>query len=248
MIAASTATASRGTSPDIAVITTLFNGAPWIRQTLVSVLDQSLPPREILVVDDGSSDDGPSIVRSFPQVALHRYPGKGTHKTRQFGFSRSTAAFVTFLEQDDLWHLRLLELLAALLHDEPAASAAVSPTLTVEDDRELRFPEPSLMPEPFDPWDSFPFHRSDTPTFVLTRRAALEAIGGWPARNPWSSDVQAWFQLASIAPMVRNGSATAAYRVQHRQGQGQGKVQAGGAQPMRISVKLTSSFVTRRHG
>lgn len=102
MIAASTATASRGTSPDIGVIIPLFNGAPWIRQTLVSVLDQTLPPREILVVNDGSSDDEPAIVRSFPQVVLHRHPGKGTHKTRQFGFSRSTAAFVTFLDQDDL--------------------------------------------------------------------------------------------------------------------------------------------------
>jgi len=92
VIAASTATASRGTSPDIGVIIPLFNGAPWIRQTLVSVLDQTLPPREILVVNDGSSDDEPAIVRSFPQVVLHRHPGKGTHKTRQFGFSRSTAA------------------------------------------------------------------------------------------------------------------------------------------------------------
>jgi len=106
------------------------------------------------------------------------------------------------------------------------------------------------MSQPFDPWDSFPFHRIDTPSFVQIRRTALEVIVGWLARNPWSSDVQAqaWFQLASIAPMVRNGSATAAYRVQPRQGQGQGKVQAGGAQLMRISVKLTSSFVTWRHG
>ncbi|MEA5410725.1 glycosyltransferase family 2 protein [Synechococcus sp. BA-120 BA3] len=205
------------TAADIAVIIPLFNGAAWIRQTLLSVLAQTLPAREIIVVDDGSSDDSIAIVRSFPQVALHRHPGKGTHQTRQFGFAHSTAACVTFLDQDDLWHPRHLELLSTLLRDDPTASAAVSRTLTYEDERRLRFPPPVLGPERFDPWDTFPFHRIDTPSFVLIRRSALEAIGGWPARNAWSSDVQAWFQLASIAPMLRNASATAAYRVQHRE-------------------------------
>jgi len=210
-------TGSAGTAADIAVIIPLFNGASWIRQTLASVLAQTLPAREIIVVDDGSSDDSPAIVRSFPQVALHRHPGKGTHQTRQFGFARSTAALVTFLDQDDLWHPRHLELLSTLLRDAPEACAAVSRTLTYEDEQELHFPTPFLGPERFDPWDSFPFHRIDTPSFVLVRRSALEAIGGWPARNAWSSDVQAWFQLASFAPMVRNATATAAYRVQHRE-------------------------------
>lgn len=203
------------TPADIAVVIPLFNGAAWIRQTLESVLAQTLPPREILVVDDGSSDDSPEIVRSFPQVTLLSHPGKGTHQTRQFGFASSTAACVTFLDQDDLWHPRHLELLSTLLRDDPSASAAVSRTLTYEDERQLHFPPPALDPERFDPWDTFPFHRIDTPSFVLIRRSALEAIGGWPARNAWSSDVLAWFQLASIAPMVRNASATAAYRVQH---------------------------------
>ncbi len=205
------------TAADIAVVIPLFNGGAWIRQTLLSVLAQTMPAREIIVVDDGSSDDSMAIVRSFPQVALHRHPGKGTHQTRQFGFARSTAASVIFLDQDDLWHPRHLELLSTLLRDNPAASAALSRTLTYEDERELHFPPPVLGPERFDPWDSFPFHRIDTPSFVLIRRSALEAIGGWPAQNAWSSDVQAWFQLASIAPMVRNASATAAYRVQHQE-------------------------------
>ncbi|MBW4529390.1 MAG: glycosyltransferase family 2 protein [Aphanothece saxicola GSE-SYN-MK-01-06B] len=212
-----TTTGSVATAADIAVVIPLFNGAAWIRQTLQSVLAQTLPAREIIVVDDGSSDDSIAIVRSFPQVALFRHPGKGTHQTRQFGFARSTAASVIFLDQDDLWHPRHLELLSTLLRDDPAASAAVSRTLTYEDELQLHFPLPVLGPERFDPWDSFPFHRIDTPSFVLIRRAALEAIGGWPARNAWSSDVQAWFQLASIAPMVRNASATAAYRVQHQE-------------------------------
>ena len=210
-------TASVGSRADIAVVIPLFNGAAWIRQTLQSVLAQTLPAREIIVVDDGSSDDSVAIVRSFPQVVFHRHPGKGTHQTRQFGFEHSTAACVAFLDQDDLWHPRHLELLSTLLRDDPAASAALSRTLTYEDERQLQFPPPVLGPERFDPWDTFPFHRIDTPSFVLIRRTALEAIGGWPAQNAWSSDVQAWFQLAAIAPFVRNASATAAYRVQHRE-------------------------------
>lgn len=201
---------------NIAVVMPLFNGEPWIRQTLASVLAQSLPPREIIIVDDGSEDASVEIVRTFSEVALFRNPQKGTHSARQFGFEQTTSDYIAFLDQDDIWHPQHLEFLSTLLRDYPDTSAAFSRTLTFEADHELRFSRPSLKPELFDPWDTFPFHQIDTPSFVLIRRTALEAMGGWPTDNAWSSDVQAWFKLGAIAPMVKNASATAAYRVQHK--------------------------------
>ncbi|WP_016952382.1 glycosyltransferase [Anabaena sp. PCC 7108] len=53
---------------DVAVIITLFNGEKWIRQTLESVLSQEDPPSEVVVVDDGSEDNSPEIVRAFSGV------------------------------------------------------------------------------------------------------------------------------------------------------------------------------------
>jgi hypothetical protein len=127
------------------------------------------------------------------------------------------AEAIIFLDQDDVWHPRHLEILSTLLQNHPEACAAVPRRLTFTSDRDLHFAPPDLKPEWFDPWDTFPFHRIDTPSYVLIRRTALGAIGGWPTGNAWSSDVEAWFRLSLTAPMVRNSSATAAYRVQHRQ-------------------------------
>ncbi len=202
---------------EIAVVIPLFNGAAWIHQTLLSVLTQTFPAREIVLVDDGSEDGSAAIVSSFPQVTLFRNPLKGTHLARQFGLEQTTAEAIIFLDQDDIWHPQHLEVLSTLLQNHPQASAAIPRRLTFASEQDLHFAPPELDPELFDPWSTFPFHRIDTPSYVLIRRKALEAIGGWPTGNGWSSDVEAWFRLGQIAPMVRNSSATAAYRVQHRQ-------------------------------
>jgi glycosyltransferase involved in cell wall biosynthesis len=200
----------------IAVVIPMLNGEPWILQTLVSVMKQSLLPREIVVVDNGSVDASKEIARSFSGVTLYQQLRKGTHYARQLGLEKSLSEFVLFLDQDDILHPQHLEILSSLLQVYPDACAALSRTITFHTDEDLHFSRPFVKPEIFDPWETFPFHRIDSPSLVLIRRNALEAIGGWPTANGWSSDVDAWFKLSSMSPMIRNRSVTAAYRTNHK--------------------------------
>ncbi|HLK80917.1 MAG TPA: glycosyltransferase [Xanthobacteraceae bacterium] len=91
----------------IAAIIPLYNGARWIEQSIKSVLAQTLAPDEFIVVDDGSTDDGPRIVERLAQshpITLLRKPNGGQSSARNFGVRHSRSALIALLDQDDAWY------------------------------------------------------------------------------------------------------------------------------------------------
>jgi glycosyltransferase involved in cell wall biosynthesis len=91
----------------IVAIIPLYNGARWIEQSIKSVLAQALPPDEFIVVDDGSTDDGPRVVERLAQrhpITLLRKPNGGQSSARNFGVAHSKSALVALLDQDDAWY------------------------------------------------------------------------------------------------------------------------------------------------
>jgi glycosyltransferase involved in cell wall biosynthesis len=91
----------------ITAIVPLFNGAPYIREAIQSIIDQELLPDEIIVVDDGSTDDGPDIVaemaRHHPIRLLHKANG-GQSSARNLGADHAHGDLIAFLDQDDAWY------------------------------------------------------------------------------------------------------------------------------------------------
>lgn len=91
----------------VAAIIPLYNGAGFIRESLGSVLAQTQAADEVIVVDDGSSDDGPAIVREIAQkapVTLLSKPNGGQSSARNFGMRHSKSSHVALLDQDDVWY------------------------------------------------------------------------------------------------------------------------------------------------
>ncbi len=99
------------TVPSVAAIIPLYNGAAFVENAIRSVLAQTVQPDEFLVVDDGSTDRGPPIVREVGQgqlILLTKENG-GQSSARNFGVRRSTSSLIAFLDQDDAWHPHHLE-------------------------------------------------------------------------------------------------------------------------------------------
>jgi glycosyltransferase involved in cell wall biosynthesis len=99
----------------IVAIIPLYNGARWIEQSIASVLSQTLQPDEFIVVDDGSTDDGPAIVERLAQnhpITLLRKPNGGQSSARNFGVAHSNSRLIALLDQDDAWYPHHLETLA----------------------------------------------------------------------------------------------------------------------------------------
>jgi len=98
----------------ISAVIALYNGAPFIEQALRSVFAQTVPPDEIIVVDDGSTDDGPEIVRRLAMehpVRLLSKPNGGQSSARNLGVAHAHGDLIAFLDQDDLWYPNHLEAL-----------------------------------------------------------------------------------------------------------------------------------------
>ena len=88
---------------DVAAIIPVHNGAQYIREALASVYAQTYLPREIIVIDDGSTDNTSEIVKSFPDVIYHYQHQAGAAEARNAGVERATTLFIAFLDADELW-------------------------------------------------------------------------------------------------------------------------------------------------
>jgi len=110
----------------LSVIIPLYNGAEWIESTLQHLLDQTVRPSEIIVVDDGSSDNGAQIVRQIAQangdlIRLHRKANQGVGHTRNVGIQMSSGDLILLLDQDDLLQPEALEKHLEVWETEPTA-------------------------------------------------------------------------------------------------------------------------------
>ena len=197
----------------IAVIIPLFNGEPWIREAIDSVLSQEAQIDEIVVVDDGSTDASPDLVREYTQVRLLQNPGKGSCVARNHGLAHTRSPLVAFLDQDDVWHPSHLRMIEEILQAHPLANtvfATSSIFTTGVPDYELSPNEISA----YDPWTRFPFTVGvDGPSLALIRRSSLEQIGMWEEASTGMGDVLLFLKLASLHPLVHTTSSTVGKRV-----------------------------------
>lgn len=99
----------------VAAIIPLYNGSRYIGRALTSVLEQTRPADQIVVVDDGSSDDGAEVARRLagndPRFSLLTKDNGGQSSARNFGTKHSDCDLVAFLDQDDWWYPQHIETL-----------------------------------------------------------------------------------------------------------------------------------------
>jgi len=89
--------------PLVSVIIPVYNGARYLRAALESVFAQTYRHFEVIVVDDGSTDDSGVIAKSFPDVIYIHQENRGVAAARNHGIDAARGEFLAFLDQDDLW-------------------------------------------------------------------------------------------------------------------------------------------------
>ncbi|MDR6388369.1 glycosyltransferase family 2 protein [Paraburkholderia phenoliruptrix] len=111
------------TTPTISVVVPLYNHARYIQAALDSVLSQTSPADEIILIDDGSKDNGFELAQQMlakvPHAKFHKQENAGAHNTinRAIGISRSE--YVAVLNSDDVFAPTKLERVRAIVHDRP---------------------------------------------------------------------------------------------------------------------------------
>jgi glycosyltransferase involved in cell wall biosynthesis len=106
----------------VSVVIPLYNKGKYIERALTSVLAQTRPPLEIIVVDDGSTDDGPGKVLDLgsQKIRLIRQENRGPGAARNAGLALARGKYVSFLDADDEWLPSFLDAGIHLLEDNRA--------------------------------------------------------------------------------------------------------------------------------
>lgn len=123
----------RPAGSDVSVVIPTYNRARWLPACVESVLGQTAPPREVIVVDDGSTDDTEAVCRGFPApVRYVRQENAGVSAARNTGVSASRGSLVAFLDSDDVWFPRKLEVQLEALGRRPAAAWSITGCAVVD--------------------------------------------------------------------------------------------------------------------
>ncbi len=120
---------NRANQPDIFVFVPSYNHAPFVEKCLRSIINQTLTPKKLLVIDDGSKDDSPLVIEKilrdcpFPAELITR-ENRGLCATLNEGFARADGEFFAYLGSDDVWFPQFLKKRRALLRVRPNAALA----------------------------------------------------------------------------------------------------------------------------
>ena len=177
--------------PLVSVIIPVHNGARYLRAALESVFAQTYRPFEVIVVDDGSTDDSGIIAQSFPDVRYIHQANQGVAAARNHGIEASRGEFLAFLDQDDLWTPEKLKLQINYLLSHPD----VGYTLT----QQQFFLDPgATLPAWFRKELLTSVHTGWVLGTLVVRRTAFEQVGNFATGYSAASDGD-WFFRAKAA-------------------------------------------------
>jgi glycosyltransferase involved in cell wall biosynthesis len=175
----------------VSVVVPLYNHAAYIGEAIASVLSQGAVVKEVVVIDDGSTDDSATVMERLAQqdkrIRFECQANQGAHATINAGLGRCTGDLLTILNSDDAYMPGRLATLAAALDADPGADIAASG---------LQFMD-GMGASVANPWyeEALAFHRAGAElgvalvngNFLMTtsnlvfRRAAFEAVGPFAA-------------------------------------------------------------------
>lgn len=198
-----------------------YNEAERISSAVQSVFEQTFQDIELIVVDDGSKDDSLQVLdhlaSQYPGLQYFSQENRGAGPARNHGLRKATGEYIAFLDADDSWHPGCLEMLYTTLSRNPDAALTYCgwQNLGVAENRGKPF-----IPPDYESPDKieimlrgcrWPIHAA------LTRKAAIDAIGGFDEQWSSSMDYNLWLHIASFHKIVLTPEVLAYYH--HHEGE-----------------------------
>ncbi len=114
----------------VSVILPVFNGGRFLSEAIDSVFEQNYPQLEIIVIDDGSTDNTKEVVASYGDTISYFYQENGgPAKARNLGLSKASGSFVAFIDADDIWVKNKLEMQLAQFEKNKSIGVVIGLTL-----------------------------------------------------------------------------------------------------------------------
>ena len=189
--------------PRVSVIMPTFNCSRFIGQALGSVFAQTYSDFEVIVADDGSTDDTQDIVERYGRRITHlRQTNQGPAAARNLAISRASGEFIAYLDADDVWYSHKLERQLAFLDANKSCGIVHSDFTDIDETdrvihRRFNHETRAAIPPPRGHCELDLLRRChiQIPT-VLERRDCFRKVGGFDKRLKGVEDYARWISLA----------------------------------------------------
>jgi glycosyltransferase involved in cell wall biosynthesis len=204
----------------VSVVIPLYNKASYIKRALDSVFTQTIQDFEIIVIDDGSTDNGHRIVEAFSDTRLRffRQDNQGVSSARNRGVDEARAELIAFLDADDEWLPSHLETILRLRDTYPVAGAYTDAYLIHSPDGKLINPNYRAIPPK--PWEGelpryfLSMALGDSPvnqSVIGIRKTIFIEMNGYPKGIWFGEDATLWAKIAISYPIVFSWNIGAIY-------------------------------------
>lgn len=217
---------------DFSVVIPLYNKEREVAAAVRSALAQTLPPREIIVVDDGSTDRSSAVVEALiaeqdaqtpdgkaaageaaarPRIRLIRQPNGGVSAARNRAVAESSGAYVALLDADDRWREGFLAEIAALLAEFPGCGLYCTAFDIVSDDGIFPAPTPAERGIVADFFRDSAHRYIAIPSASVIPRPVFDEAGGFPVGMKLGEDQWLWIRIASRHPVCFSPARLVSY-------------------------------------
>jgi glycosyltransferase involved in cell wall biosynthesis len=184
----------------VSVIIPTYNGEAYLAETIQSVLNQTRPASEVIIIDDGSTDRTPVIAQSFkPAVQVITRTNSGVCNSRNYAASLAASSWLAFVDHDDTWEPDNLARQTAEITRNPHADCCYAGrNLLIQKGTNSGFAKTPAPPMPTP--QELPAVLVDrctmTPCSVLIKRETFLTLGGFDPRHQGAEDWDLWLRLS----------------------------------------------------
>lgn len=196
----------------VSVVIPTYNRAHYLSEAIASALAQTHPAAEVIVVDDGSTDQTAEVCRGFPQVYYLHQPNQGVATARNCGIQASSGEYLLFLDSDDRLLSQAIEVGVQQLEAHPEVGLAFGLYHSI-DAQGTRLPDRCQpIPDPANYASILDCRHLIPPAGALVRRSVIETVGGFNPAFQRGEDYELWLRIARTVPIHCHNQYVFEYR------------------------------------
>ena len=191
--------------PKISIVIPLYNKEGCILKTIQSAINQTCTDYELIVVNDGSTDNGTKIVEDYPdtRIRLINKENGGVCSARNRGIQEAKGEYIAMLDADDLWDIQYLEEQVRMIHDFPDAAMWSINYAETRNGKIVRR-VPTGLPDGYrgyvEHYFEMPERVSDLfhPSSTIVKKEVFDKVGLFDERIKYAEDSDLWFRINAL--------------------------------------------------
>lgn len=189
----------------VSVLIPAYNSDKYIQRSIESVLNQTVLPSEIIVIDDGSTDETADIANSYGGIVRVISKGRncGTPAARNFGIQNSAGKWIAFLDSDDEWEPRKNEIAIAIVESHQTDWCMVARKEMRNNNHQKSNSDPLTGKMICENYFSLVLQEKRcAPSSTMIRKSVFSEVGGFNERLTTGEDQEMWWRIANVIPKI----------------------------------------------